>query len=87
VLHDVIPLPQSALQGPGEVWVVDSSGVLRARMVDVVRAEADGIWVQQGLDAGERVVAHISALLPGERVRTHDGPSGTRVASGPTVHD
>jgi len=85
VLHDVIALPQAALQGPAEVWVVDAMNRLRVRPVTVVRAEQGAVWVEEGLEAGERVVAHANSFLPGERVRPRSGPSEARVAGGPEV--
>jgi RND family efflux transporter MFP subunit len=79
-LENVVKLPRSALGAEGSVVVVRADDVLEARVVEVLRADDESVWIASGLAAGERVCTHApSALASGTRVRV----AGHAVASAP----
>jgi RND family efflux transporter MFP subunit len=51
----LIGIPRSALRGEDEVWVVDAEHRLRRATVEVVRRQADRVWIARGLQAGDRI--------------------------------
>jgi len=51
----LIGIPRSALRGDDEVWLVDAEHRLRRTSVEVVRRQADRVWIGQGLKAGDRI--------------------------------
>jgi RND family efflux transporter MFP subunit len=72
-----VRLPLEALvevdAGRAQVWVVDSEGRARSRAVELGRVESDGVWVRDGLSAGERVVvAGLERVVPDAAVRIAD---------------
>ena len=74
----VIPVPRHAMRGPDQVWVADADDTLRARTVDVVRADDEFAYVSGGLEAGDEVVmTALEAPVNGLRVRTADTPRST----------
>jgi RND family efflux transporter MFP subunit len=51
----LIGIPRSALRGEDEVWLVDAEHRLRRATVQVVRRQADRVWISQGLQDGDRI--------------------------------
>lgn len=77
--RDAVVLPRSAVHGEDRVWVVDGSGRLRERVVEVLRAARDEVVVAGGLAAGERVViSPVEAAAEGMVVETTTGPDAAR---------
>jgi len=60
IANEVAVLPRRVLRGSTRVWVIDAEDRLRARTVEVLRAERERVIVSAGLEAGERVL--VSAL-------------------------
>lgn len=54
--EDVIRVPRSAVRGADELIFVDAESTLRIRKVDVVRADAEFVYLDDGSLAGELVV-------------------------------
>ncbi|RMG47960.1 MAG: efflux RND transporter periplasmic adaptor subunit [Acidobacteria bacterium] len=52
---NVFTLPRAALRGDDIVYVVDDTGTLRFRRVEVLRIEGDRVLLSGGLEPGERV--------------------------------
>lgn len=54
----VVPVASLVPNGEGyRVFVVDSAGVAHATDVQVGGRSADGVWIREGLEAGQRVVS------------------------------
>ncbi|MCZ6618303.1 MAG: efflux RND transporter periplasmic adaptor subunit [Gammaproteobacteria bacterium] len=69
-VDDVVVLPRSAMRGENRVFVIDSGNRLRFRNVDVLRIEADQVYVQGGLKRGDRVcISALENALDGMAVR------------------
>lgn len=67
--NQVLRVPRGSLRG-GALMVVDASGTLRLRPVEVVRMERDFAVVPAGLEAGDRVVVSpMETPVDGMRVR------------------
>ena len=54
-MSDLIPVPRRALRGQDRVVVVDAENRARERVVDVIRADADTVWVRGGVAPGDRI--------------------------------
>ena len=77
-LTDVIELPRSAVRPGDEVLVVDADGRLRRRKVEIMRTEAERVWIASGIEAGERVCATPPAVVvDGMRVRVPSTGEGS----------
>ncbi len=69
-IAEAVVLPRSALQGDGQVLVVDAENRLRFRPVEVLRAERETVVIASGLSVGERVcVTSLPAAVDGMSVR------------------
>ncbi|EIC30040.1 MULTISPECIES: efflux RND transporter periplasmic adaptor subunit [Methylomicrobium] len=55
-LDGVFELPRGALNAAQEAVLVDSDNKLQIRRLQVLRSDADRVWIGGGLQAGERVV-------------------------------
>lgn len=67
---ELFVLPRHALYRNDTIWVIDDESRIRARTVEVVRADDDHIYVKSGLDDGDVVcVSPIDQPLPGTLVR------------------
>jgi RND family efflux transporter MFP subunit len=67
---ELFVLPRHALYRDDKVWIVDDESRIRARTVEVVRADDDHIYVKSGLNDGDVVcVSPIDQPLPGTPVR------------------
>ncbi len=61
-LTGVISIPRSALRENATVWIAGRDNKLRVRPVTVVRQERDMLFIEKGLQEGERVIL---TSLPG----------------------
>ena len=71
--EDVIRVPRSAVRGADELLFVDAESTLRIRKVDIVRADAEFVYLADGTLAGELVVlTALEAPVNGMPVRVAD---------------
>lgn len=69
-VENVIELPRTALRGQDEMVVVDDTGRLRTRRVDILRRDRDRVWIQSGIGAGERVcISPMAVVVEGMEVK------------------
>jgi len=79
-LAGVVELPRSVLRSEREVVVVSADSKLRARAVDVLRVDDESVWLNGGLEAGERVCTRVPSLfVEGMVVRISEQPSEAAV--------
>src|SRR5690606_19151009 len=70
VARAVIGVPRRALRGMDQLLLVDAEDKLRLRTVEVLRSDADRVYIASGLQPGERVVTTvIEAPIEGMPVR------------------
>jgi len=55
-LDNVFALPQQAINAAQQVLIVDNNQKLHSRHLDVLRTEANRVLIQNGLQAGERII-------------------------------
>ena len=68
-----------AVDGSGNVFVVDSEDRLHLRPVEVVRRGRDEVVIASGVEAGERVVVSpLRAVTDGTRVRVSGADGAPR---------
>ncbi len=74
----VIRVPRSIVRGSNELLFVDDDGHVQIRSVNIVRSDADYIYVNDGAHAGERVIVTVlETPVNGMKVRTAEpGESG-----------
>lgn len=71
VAENIIRVPRSVVRGSDELVFVDAEDKLVIRKVDIVRADADYVFISGGAEAGERVVVTVlETAINGLRVRT-----------------
>ena len=64
-------VPRHAVYRGTTVWLVDEDDRLRATEIDVVRADTDYVYVDRGLNEGDRIcITPMEQPLPGLLVRT-----------------
>ncbi|MBV1904733.1 MAG: efflux RND transporter periplasmic adaptor subunit [Pseudomonadales bacterium] len=81
-IDNVMRVPRVALRSNGEVFVVDANNQLRARDVEVIRVANDQVFIQSGLNSGERVcISSIDHVFDGMKVRLGN-PISSSVAQG-----
>jgi RND family efflux transporter MFP subunit len=74
-LDNVVRIPRSAVRGSDQLLFVDDENKLEIRSVDVIRADAEYVYVRGGAKAGERIsLTAIEAPSNGMAVRTTDRP-------------
>lgn len=74
--ENVVVLPRHVLRTDGTVLVANSENELEVRTVDVARADAQSVFIRDGVDDGEHVVTTtLDAPIPGTRlvVEREDG--------------
>jgi RND family efflux transporter MFP subunit len=91
-LQGVFPIPRSAMRSDDELVVVerqeDGRDLLFRRRVDVVRRERNTVYVQAGLEVGDRVVvSRLEIVVEGSEVRVLDAPKGNAVDPVPVEGD
>lgn len=70
---NVIRLPRYALLADNSVWVVDNERRLQRKNVSIVRSEAQHVFIDDGLQAGDWVVlTQLTNALPSMKVRLAD---------------
>lgn len=78
--ENVIQVPRDLVRGSNELIFVDEDEKLRIRSVDIVRSDAEYIYVGSGAEPGERIVmTALEAPVNGMAVRTSDEP-GTQIS-------
>lgn len=78
---DVAVLPRTAMHGENRIAVIDDENRLRFRRVEILRIASDQVYVQSGIEAGERVcLSALETQVDGMEVRVlESSPSGTVV--------
>jgi RND family efflux transporter MFP subunit len=72
-LNDIFVLPQQAVNSSQTAFIVDKEQKLRSRHLEVLRTEPERVLVQQGLNAGERVITSgIDLPIEGMSVQVED---------------
>ena len=70
VQPNVVRLPRAALISPNEVYVVDQADRLEKRSVNVLRAQGDWVYINDGLSVGDWVcLSRLASAMPGMLVR------------------
>ncbi len=68
-------IPRYAVNQDNKVWTVDGDRRLQLQAVDVVRAEANQVYVSSGLNSGDKVVlTQLANALPSMKVRLPGDP-------------
>ena len=79
---NVMRVPRGMVRGSDELILVDDDNVLRFRSVNIVRSDADYVYINDGVVAGERVVATaLESPVNGSLVRIVGDTDSTEVAS------
>jgi RND family efflux transporter MFP subunit len=79
---NVMRVPRGFMRGSDELILVDDDNKLRFRTVSVVRSDADYVYIDDGVVAGERVVATaLETPINGSPVRIVGETDSTEVAS------
>ena len=69
-LENAAQLPRAVLRSGQQVWVVDQENRLHVRSVRVAHLTSDGVYIDEGLVAGEQVViSQLKAVSNGMKVR------------------
>ena len=72
-VDEAVVLPRDALRDANQVYVIDDSGHLRFRDVEVLRTEREHVVLRGGLAGGERVcISRLEAAIDGMAVRILD---------------
>lgn len=84
-MQGLLRIPRRALHGSDQLLFVDEESRLRIRSVSIVRADAKYAYINDGAEAGERVImTAIESPINGMPVRTtddSDGAGAEKVAS------
>ncbi|TNF33722.1 MAG: efflux RND transporter periplasmic adaptor subunit [Gammaproteobacteria bacterium] len=68
-IDKLVQLPRHVLRAGNRVWVIDEDHRLRDRKVQVLVSEGDVVYIQSGLEDGERVcLTPVGNVLPGTQV-------------------
>ncbi|NNC64823.1 MAG: efflux RND transporter periplasmic adaptor subunit [Gammaproteobacteria bacterium] len=71
---NVVVLPRSAIRNENQVLVVDDENRLRFRTVTLLRVYGDEAFINEGLNAGERVcISPLQAVVDGMRISPIEG--------------
>lgn len=74
----IIQLPRSVVRPGNVVWILDQENKLRRKLVTILQAEGSQVFLQAGLNAGDRVVATaLDNPLPGTSTRVVKTKSST----------
>ncbi len=74
-VSNIFSLPHKALYNGNEVLLMDAEQRLRRRQVNVVRADADWVYIDQGLSDNEQVIiSPVQIALEGMRVNPSVSP-------------
>lgn len=70
MLENVVELDRALVRQSGHVWVVDPDNRLELRQVNVVFSDKDHVYIDKGLETGDRVVTtDVPTAAPGLPVR------------------
>ncbi len=73
-LASVAPVERALLRDGDQVWLLNGSGELEIRPVEVAFRGRERVLVSRGLEAGELLVmTDLAAPVPGMKLRTADG--------------
>ena len=68
--NDIYVLPRGVLRPGGKVWVVDDKNTIQPRIVTVLRADEESIFVEAGLEDGQLIcLTPLESPLPGTQVK------------------
>ncbi|WP_417689742.1 efflux RND transporter periplasmic adaptor subunit [Pseudidiomarina sp.] len=74
-VENVFRVPRYALNTDGNLWLVDEERRLKRRHVEVLRAEENQVIINEGLEAGDKVVlTQLANALPSMKVRLPGDP-------------
>lgn len=77
-VENVVVLPRSVLRANDTVLIANAERQLEIRPVDVLRAEPDTVYLEDGVAAGELVISTaLDAPIPGTRVAVSGDLAGT----------
>jgi len=83
LIEDAVLLPTTALRDGGRVYVIDPSGRLHFRDVEVLRNRRDEVVIGGGLRGGERVaVTPLRGAVDGMQVRVAEGANAGEQEAG-----
>ncbi len=69
-LDDIIRVPRTALRGSNQLVFVDHDDRLRIRNVEIIRADADYVYLNGGAEIGQRIVlTSLESPVNGAKVR------------------
>jgi multidrug efflux pump subunit AcrA (membrane-fusion protein) len=72
-LQGVIRVPRNALRGSDRLIFVDDESRLRIRQIEIIRADAEYVYLTGGAAPGDRIVmTALETPLNGMKVRTSD---------------
>ncbi len=72
-LEGIVRVPRDALRGSDQLIFVDEDSRLRIRAVEIVRSDADYVYVTNGASPGDRIVlTALETPVNGMKVRTGD---------------
>lgn len=72
--HGVFTLPHAAVRSANQVMIMDNEQRLRIRTVEVLRTDTNNVYVNGGLNDGDRViVSPVPVPIEGMRVSTAEG--------------
>ncbi len=78
-MSDVFAIPDKALRGSDEVWLMTSDNKLEIRTVKIAWRSRRVILISEGLEAGDKLVTSgISVPVPGMRLRTTQTRTSTK---------
>lgn len=70
--ENVVQIPRSMVRGSNQIMLVDDDNKLRLRTINIVRSDADYVYVRDSIAAGERLIAtKLESPVNGMAVRTH----------------
>ncbi|HET8705619.1 MAG TPA: efflux RND transporter periplasmic adaptor subunit [Pseudomonadales bacterium] len=89
VQDNIVRVPRRAFRSGDRLWLVDESGRLYSKHVEVLHRGADTVYVSGGLNNGERVVVtQMTTAVEGMHVRTiSDDESQDKPQDKPTLKD
>ena len=83
-LPRAVAIPRTALRDGDRVWVMKDDDTLEVRRIDIVRRGRDTVYVQQGLQAGERLVtSDLSTPVEGMALRLPQAATASAPATTP----
>ena len=70
---NIIKVPRTAIRGKNELMLIDSENRLNIREVNILRADSEFAYIQQGVVQGDRIsITAVESPINGMKVRTAD---------------